>query len=1671
LSHPTIAAVLFMEGDPEMVEEQCCMEIFALFTGLLGLCTLLKEDQGRNREESFDSFDSGSQLLGEPDKIVPAALEAVLPFEKLISLMREHAGSIPTPYNEFYLTLFEAYSEQESLSVQKSSGDGEVLPVVSDGGIQAKTQGDKELEDSNTALLREEKQENEAGGEKRDLPQDDVRKTAAGRKGTKGPDGYVELQLSKSVEEALPAVARVAMASMDKLKANLQNTGGLMKLEGAWVLISQNLAPLLWQLSGHLHNNTWRMNYLKDPDACRTPIPQHLLPFSMTDFLLPQTTPFNKSRRGARSKCCAPIRNCGSSCLCTPLKQCASCFQRAYKAVKDSVVRSESSWALTTKVAADASVIELYTSTITIFAQLLVWDDQFRAAILNNLEGDIAHNHLYAVVMETLEESLKILSTPGAGSVLNGEVMKSWVIRAKELLVDEAGALQEETSDVASLGTFKDSAAVDGFQKAFRKLFQAIEIGLHSISSGIKLDKEKVSAFLNRDDDEDQHFRENFGRNSILHSFAKRASTVIYPQHTARDTINENIYLWMEKILAGNRANLQKEFEIFLSSYQKMMDHPNHMMVAKRSDFEVFVEGGGLMIRSMLKNLPAYCQINFTSALFYISLLSGCLKTKMELAQKKRKASASEKLKGFQVALNSLGSIGMVMQILKVACKFLYDPHAALKIVPNLLEFGSALVNRNLKVQNTVVTGLVREGNQSIQVVPDNDRTEFLLGLQGVFRYLRQRIETATTQEGTSLRPEEEKLFRACYSFLNSLASGNNKLSKSFLREQPRMTESVNLVVEAAVGVQCLGVLASSKMKYIEEPEFFRAVSIAVPGSNGLHRRFIEWQDRGQELQQLETLFSVLSCGLSTLTELIQGPIFENQLIVRRALSNCDELLEFSGTLSLTITKKSALQKKVWMGGDPQKFYLLLLSHILPKKELVNTPFHMKIEKACEDWGVDSKQINKLKKRAHIDCCRKMSNFLWHQTFGRCNGMVSHACSYLKCCKGPSSERISHYKGFDLVKLKKESAAMELQLLMLLSAMLEGQNHLLVEHVKDNINWPIMMQNMGSSFVLSKHNETIREIAVLYLTVLSSLSTASLDESSMMIAKYLDEADREMAAEGIQKEDVISSVEVVGSDGQMQQVFFPVPDLVKKFWDFPKVRRLKEKVKFSVNRESPEEKILDFYKKMDTLYHLLKMQRRLRNTFMWFHIFFGGKTYIPILGDQRKMILAITLLLNFTTIYETYFDDLTYLSDQVYGLDQYEEWKHHKTFNLVAQYLHVVFCCSLCLAELLNSVAAFDVLQKARENSWLDKLKRNSVMLRPLKMMIVLRDKLWFIALLTLSLLGFFSHRLWYAACVIDIIPQIRMMEFLLESISRNISKLFLTVLLGVIMLYIFSTVTYLLYADEYDLDGHMDCQTLLNCFKLHIDYGLLNPPSWEDDGAISTFTEPGLDYKYTTLYHVLYETLSSTYNLIYIILINLVLSAIISGLIIDTFSEMRDENEATQQDILDKCFICSIDRDDFDQLGVSFNKHVQQEHNMWKYLQLKIYLDRKDEFSYTGTEHFLYHGFQKAETFVRLIPIKKALAFERAKGGIKEKNDIATLSLKLRTIEAKQESSSKTLQLCMDKVLSLVDANRDLLDLVKAEKNDIQGLTLKQTELAANLEKMNETLKAVVPAAIKNKK
>ena len=95
-------------------------------------------------------------------------------------------------------------------------------------------------------------------------------------------------------------------------------------------------------------------------------------------------------------------------------------------------------------------------------------------------------------------------------------------------------------------------------------------------------------------------------------------------------------------------------------------------------------------------------------------------------------------------------------------------------------------------------------------------------------------------------------------------------------------------------------------------------------------------------------------------------------------------------------------------------------------------------------------------------------------------------------------------------------------------------------------------------------------------------------------------------------------------------------------------------------------------------------------------------------------------------------------------------------------------------------------------------------------------------------------------------------------------------------------------FRDKYSLGEFEDedgsCSDLINCFRLHVDFGLADPPQWEERPFVSVGSGP---------VEVLFGGLiGSLYNLSYVMIINLILQAVYSTLIMDTFGQMREEAE-----------------------------------------------------------------------------------------------------------------------------------------------------------------------------------
>ena len=78
---------------------------------------------------------------------------------------------------------------------------------------------------------------------------------------------------------------------------------------------------------------------------------------------------------------------------------------------------------------------------------------------------------------------------------------------------------------------------------------------------------------------------------------------------------------------------------------------------------------------------------------------------------------------------------------------------------------------------------------------------------------------------------------------------------------------------------------------------------------------------------------------------------------------------------------------------------------------------------------------------------------------------------------------------------------------------------------------------------------------------------------------------------------------------------------------------------------------------------------------------------------------------------------------------------------------------------------------------------------------------------------------------------------------------------------------------------------------------------------------------------------------MLFFVLIVLVLGNVFLGIIVDTFSQLRDENYNKEYDKKNICFICQLNRDDCLSRNIDFNKHVKGIHNLWNYVYFLCHL------------------------------------------------------------------------------------------------------------------------------------
>lgn len=353
----------------------------------------------------------------------------------------------------------------------------------------------------------------------------------------------------------------------------------------------------------------------------------------------------------------------------------------------------------------------------------------------------------------------------------------------------------------------------------------------------------------------------------------------------------------------------------------------------------------------------------------------------------------------------------------------------------------------------------------------------------------------------------------------------------------------------------------------------------------------------------------------------------------------------------------------------------------------------------------------------------------------------------------------------------------------------------------------------------------------------------------------------------------VSSIEIINPNKKLQKIYFP-RNLVTDFLN--KINM--DKFMDGVSRETANDKIselqakfIDFYEEMVHYQQLDTMELKMKLTYF---------------GYLKSISLALVFIINFFLITfnlgpNPRFDFQSNIEYMLY---------------MIGFIIMIIYVGIFALWLLLN--AHLDVLKTVRSLEddfiYFNKLKpglRRSILVVKYFWdfgLTLLVDSFLLDLLLniTAAFLGLFYSKMFFSFMMLDIIGRSEMLKNVIRSVTQNLGQFMMTGLLGIIVIYVFSTITY--FSSMKDTMNFMDntddwtfsmCSSLPHCFLTILNFGMR-----QGGGIGEAIAYPQFD-----------EDLSAymgrfSFDLVYFIFINTIYLDILFGIIIDTFDELREK-------------------------------------------------------------------------------------------------------------------------------------------------------------------------------------
>ena len=203
-------------------------------------------------------------------------------------------------------------------------------------------------------------------------------------------------------------------------------------------------------------------------------------------------------------------------------------------------------------------------------------------------------------------------------------------------------------------------------------------------------------------------------------------------------------------------------------------------------------------------------------------------------------------------------------------------------------------------------------------------------------------------------------------------------------------------------------------------------------------------------------------------------------------------------------------------------------------------------------------------------------------------------------------------------------------------------------------------------------------------------------------------------------------------------------------------------------------------------------------------------------------------------------------------------------------------------------------------------------------------------------ILGILLHPFFYCFVLLELVKRAEILQILLSALYVPIINIVKTLLLCIILEYLFAIVALTNYKSHFRIN---DTKTMLKSFLKLFDQ------TFKQDGGVGAYLDVKNEPGYIPFVAKYYIGTRFVFDLIFFLLINMIAFQLFFNIVIDYFSQTREQTEEFTELSEIKCLICGLEREDLDKIYSNsknaFELHINHAHNLIDYISYLVYLQK----------------------------------------------------------------------------------------------------------------------------------